>query len=288
MADYSKLKNVELETMLKERGLPHTGKKADLVARLHEHDKDQSSSTVKAPEDEIDWDDDAGIAPAVEPEDVKQDAENATSEPAAAAIEAGGIGQVSNPQAVPNQAAAINPATTDDLTVSDPAEKTNAAKTETSAKEEPAKEKTPVDFSSGLATTDLDQEIAKRKARAEKWGTAEKDDEALKVLQRAKKFGTTETASKLDQALPEKRERKRGRDAEEDDGAKKRRGGGRPNAGDNRGGSRRGGGERRGGGAERRGGGGEKRGGGGGGRLKESDRAAAEARKKRFAPTAAS
>ena len=57
--DYAKLKNAELETLLKQRGLPHTGKKADLVARLQD---DDAKATVKVavdhPEDEIDWDDD--------------------------------------------------------------------------------------------------------------------------------------------------------------------------------------------------------------------------------------
>lgn len=37
--DYSKLKNAELQSMLKERSLPHTGKKADMVARLQDDDK---------------------------------------------------------------------------------------------------------------------------------------------------------------------------------------------------------------------------------------------------------
>ena len=64
MTEYSKLKNAELENLLKARGLPHTGKKADMVLRLQEDDKKQSSNgdapaVPTAPaEDEIDWDDD--------------------------------------------------------------------------------------------------------------------------------------------------------------------------------------------------------------------------------------
>ncbi|KAK5154078.1 hypothetical protein LTR04_006061, partial [Oleoguttula sp. CCFEE 6159] len=90
MSDYTKLKNAELETLLKERSLPHTGKKADLVARLQESDSKKvsaetpttaaASSTTLAPaEDEIDWDDD--------------DTTKATTAPAAAAVAAGGLGE---------------------------------------------------------------------------------------------------------------------------------------------------------------------------------------------------
>lgn len=43
--DYSKKKNAELEELLKSRSLPHTGKKAELIARLHESDLKLSSLT---------------------------------------------------------------------------------------------------------------------------------------------------------------------------------------------------------------------------------------------------
>lgn len=39
MVDYSKKTVAELTEILKSRSLPHTGKKADLVARLNEADK---------------------------------------------------------------------------------------------------------------------------------------------------------------------------------------------------------------------------------------------------------
>ena len=58
MPEYTKMKNADLESLLKERGLPHTGKKADMVARLEEDDKKKNN------EDEIDWDDDAADASA--------------------------------------------------------------------------------------------------------------------------------------------------------------------------------------------------------------------------------
>jgi SAP domain-containing ribonucleoprotein len=64
--------------------------------------------------------------------------------------------------------------------------------------------------------------MAKRKARAERFGTgasaaangetAETEGDAQKALDRAKRFGTGQTAvGKLDEALPEERARKRGR-----------------------------------------------------------------------------
>jgi SAP domain-containing ribonucleoprotein len=68
MSEYAKKKNDELAALCKERGLPHTGKKADLVKRLEEHDATNTSTAptpatapapapVAAVEDEIDWDD---------------------------------------------------------------------------------------------------------------------------------------------------------------------------------------------------------------------------------------
>ena len=39
MAEYSSLKVPELKKLLAEKGLPQTGNKADLIARLQENDK---------------------------------------------------------------------------------------------------------------------------------------------------------------------------------------------------------------------------------------------------------
>ena len=41
--DYMNMKNAELEVLLKSRSLPHSGKKADKVARLLEDDKNKES-----------------------------------------------------------------------------------------------------------------------------------------------------------------------------------------------------------------------------------------------------
>jgi len=241
MADYSKMKNAELESLLKERGLPHTGKKAELVKRLQDADQ-----TGAKGEDEIDWDDEPATATA----------QNATSEPAAAALQAGGVGQPANPQAVPNQVADVDPATTDDLTVAAPAEATSSvAPTESTATvanettaqptiettteqiAEPEKfEKPAVDFSSGMKTLTIDEEIEKRKARAKKFGTDIEKDEVLKNLERQKKFsGGDALPGKLNEALPDKREKKRGRETDDGGNQQKR---GRPGMAGRRGSGR--------------------------------------------------
>jgi SAP domain-containing ribonucleoprotein len=212
MSEYAKKKNDELIALCKERGLAHSGKKADLVKRLEEFDSQPAASdavptaaAAAAPEDEIDWDEDDA-------------AKTATTAAAANAIAAGGIGQVQNPQAVPNQEAAIDPATTSDLTAQ-PA----------SAASAPEEQKEEVDFSTGLAARTIDEEIEKRKARARKFGLPE-DTEEIKALERAKRFGTTGATEipglgLLNGALPEKRERKqRGGDATESDGGIRKKG----------------------------------------------------------------
>jgi SAP domain-containing ribonucleoprotein len=41
MPEYAKMKNADLEALLKERGLPSAGKKADMVDRLVKDDENQ-------------------------------------------------------------------------------------------------------------------------------------------------------------------------------------------------------------------------------------------------------
>lgn len=280
MSDYGKLKNPQLESLLKERGLPHTGKKADMVNRLQENDKASESAPAAAAaanEDEIDWDDDA--APAE------------SAAPAPDATESAGEGN--NPAAVPNQVPAIDPSTTDDLAVNPPAETTAASngeeKTADAAPVVEEKKEEP-DYSMGLETTDLEAEIAKRKARAEKFGIKEGEEdpdalEAIQKLERAKKFNETDGAvSKLDGALSDRREKRR-RDGGDDRGGDFKRRGGRGGGGG--GGGRNFGGRRGGDRGPRRDGGGDRRrdersGGGGGSWMNAEDRRAADARKSRF------
>ena len=207
MADYGKKKNDELAALCKERGLPHTGKKAELVKRLEDNDASGAAAPKPiAAEDEIDWDEDPTLDAAAA----------ATTEPATNAIAAGGVGKVNNPQAVPNQQAAIDPSKTDDLTV---------------AAEPAAEPKAPEkDFSTGLAERSLEEEIEKRKARARKFGLPEDNDE-IKALERAKRFGTTDMPGLLNRALPEKQDRKRGREGPTTDGGIRKRSRGRPGPG---------------------------------------------------------
>lgn len=275
MVEYAKKKNDELITLLKERNLPHSGKKADLVKRLEEDDAKKTAAaapaTTTANEDEIDWDDDA---PATEV------AKTATTEPAANAIAAGGQGGVKNPQAVPNQEAAIDPSKTNDLSVAaapkeapvPDATATTAAGVGADAELE-KKEKTEAKdskYAAGLAERTLDEEIEKRKARAKRFGLPE-DSEEIKALERAKRFGVSELTGlvELNKALPEtkkdwhgKKDRKRGREGGENDGGPRKSSRGPPAQGKMEGGDRSKGAPSW---------------------MSEADRAAAERRKARFA-----
>lgn len=97
----------------------------------------------------------------------------------------------------------------------DPDATTNAvASTETVAPG--GTESTDASFSAGLGSTDLQSELEKRKARAARFGASvDVVGEADKVAQRAQRFGLSgenpESVKGLDQALPERRERKAGR-----------------------------------------------------------------------------
>jgi len=266
MPDYSKMKNADLEALLKERGLPHTGKKADMVSRLQEDDKSKSATPVAATnEDEIDWDDDAPDAP--------------TSRATENSIPAGPFdnnAEGSKTQIVANQSPTAKASSTDELETMTSGGAASTADSTVKPSEEQDVEKPS--FSAGLADTDLEAEIEKRKRRAEKFGIKEGEEdpaalEAIKKLERAKKFNEGDGATRnLDQALPEHREKRR-REGGEDRGDFKRRGG--------RGGRRFGG---RGGGYR-----GEQR-----PRddrvgvrtnwMNEADKKAAEARKQRWAP----
>lgn len=293
MPEYTKMKNADLEALLKERGLPHTGKKAEMVERLQKDDNEKIGAKPAAgAEDEIDWDDEVDDAAAAATASTAQKEEVITTNEETVA-NAGGEGQPPNPQAVPNQVADIDPAATDDLSVQPPAEGAAEATAETATETKPEEPKEPApDYSIGLAATNLDEEIEKRKKRALKFGTKIEDDEGLKKLERAKKFGEVGPPQGLDEALPE-RNRKRGREGGDEAGGNKRRdGGGR---GGGRGG--RGGRDRRDNrdnrdnrdrnGRDSRRNENKSSGGQGSSWMSEKDRAAAEARKAKFAKPAA-
>ncbi|KAI9817896.1 MAG: hypothetical protein M1827_001015 [Pycnora praestabilis] len=319
MSDYTKMKVPDLQSKLKSLSLPHTGVKADLIARLEEHDQKATAKATTStltpaaasapvpaappPEDEIDWDapdeDNTTVAAATT-------APPKPSSPGSAALAMGGRGRAANPLAVPNQVPAIDPSQTADLVAIEPDGTTTTAE-DTPAKTaalkevldaEEAEKPPPVDYTAGIAATDLDREIQKRKDRAAKFGIKESDEDAQKALERAKKFGTGIKGEKeagaavmvkgLDEALPERRKRGRGDEREEggERGGKRREnGGGRGGRGrrdqdrSERRNDRRGAG--RGEGAQKNGGG------GGGGGFSEADKAKMAARAKKFASTAA-
>ncbi|OKL59716.1 hypothetical protein UA08_05169 [Talaromyces atroroseus] len=222
-SEYEKKTVAQLQELLKARGLTTSGKKAELVARLQEADTAASATKTEAKpdaaEDIIDWDDEAPTTEAP----LKESAQ-ASTEAGAASIAAGGQGQVPNPVAVPNQTLGEDPAKTNDLHIENKGDASEQAATE---------EKPAVDYSIGLQPTEIEEELKKRKARAEKFGivaeTQSESTEAEKALERAKRFGTggsTESGvgvSRLDQALPAERERKRGRGDEQGGRGGKRR-----------------------------------------------------------------
>ncbi|KAL8691728.1 MAG: hypothetical protein Q9224_004110, partial [Gallowayella concinna] len=203
--DYSKKKNAELEELLKSRSLPHTGKKAELIARLQQSDKDaaaakpspakpSTSKTDIPPEDEIDWDDDA-IAPEIPTTNTANTdipAKSASTPAAAVAIAAGGQGQSANPAAVPNQIPTDEPFKSSDITVKAPGDPVpEPAKTEaaTTTKEEEAPAKPPTDYTAHIPQTTTSEELEKRRKRAERFALPSTDAENIKKLERAQKFG---------------------------------------------------------------------------------------------------
>jgi SAP domain-containing ribonucleoprotein len=275
--DYEKKTVAQLHDLLKARSLPTSGRKNDLIARLQEADNEAKAvnggAKTDTGDDVIDWDDEAPAAAA--------EAVQPSTKAGAAAIAAGGKGEVPNPVVVPNQELAVDPAKTDDLKVESVGDApAKVAEADAAAKNEKAEETPAVDYTMGLQATELEEELKKRKARAEKFGVVEDTETALaeaeKTLQRAKRFGTGDApsgpgVSRLDQALPTERPpRKRGRGDEQGGQGGKRRNfagernrAGRPN---NR---------------IRNGGDGNSK-----PALSEKDAAAAEARKKRFATAA--
>ncbi|KAH7309490.1 hypothetical protein B0I35DRAFT_463493 [Stachybotrys elegans] len=216
MAEYSSLRVPELKKLLTEKGLSNVGNKADLVARLQEHDKKSAGDQPPAEnkEDEISYSDDEAAAPEAKP--VAPAAETAPAEPAPAA-------------AASTDAAEEKPA--------EPATEPAATEGEKEA-EEPAQ-----NFALGLSSTAADDEAKKRADRAKRFGI-EEDDDTVKRAERAKRFGIDEKtlASSLDSALPD-RPLKRGRGRGEGEGNRP----GKRQTQDQRGGGRRSERQRRGG-----------------------------------------
>lgn len=307
-ADYSKKTNSELQELLKARSLPHTGRKAELVSRLQEDDKakEEAAGAAKiasaandnnnaSAEDVIDWDDEAEAEAEAVPTTASSTTVQATedfaprtsknkNEPSATKTggDAGENGDVAQPATVAGQDLEEDPSQTHDLKVVSKGGPPVATAAEV---DNQTKEKLAVNYSIGLAASDVDEEMRKLRARAERFGIADDTKTLLaekeRALQRAKRFGIADAAAAgssapaavkgLDQALPEDRPRKRNRGGDEqaERGGKRqnfnRRGRrGRPNMRIPKGGSGNSGGTTQ-------------------GSFSEKDTSANEARKKRFA-----
>ncbi|KAJ9498809.1 hypothetical protein LTR99_005114 [Exophiala xenobiotica] len=183
MVDYASKTVAQLQDVLRSRSLPHSGKKAELIARLEESDvvASQKEEPQAAAED----------APA-------PPAESTTAPPA----------QVSEPAAQPT---AETPAPTETAPAT-----TEAETIVPDAANNDAAEAVAASFALSLPSSEVDSEMARRKARAERFGTGaadangetgaagtdEAETEASKALERAKRFGTGQTAlGKLDEPL---------------------------------------------------------------------------------------
>lgn len=240
--DYGKKTNAELIDILKSRSLPHNGKKADLVARLQESDKTGETHKIEpAAEDVIDWDDDTAAenaqpASSVDTKESTRDQkqelkhnEEREQQPKAEFNEALETnGDENKPVEPTTDVKAKDKAGSTDCAASaaldTTSNETQFPKNEDNIEdtEEPAK--LEANYSIGLASTDLEAELARRRARAEKFGTIEDSETALreaeKAVKRAKRFGTdgsSDPVAGLDQALSADVPRKRSRGSGMDD-----------------------------------------------------------------------
>lgn len=300
--DYAKMLVPELKELSTKRGLSNKGRKEDLIQRLVENEKAagpvQSKSTPAAPTSESAAAKPLPAAsspakPKAAPPAAATSPSKSASKPATAASKSeSNTGKTVKPAAASTTAdqktATAETTSPEPANAKAPAPPTAAVKdkaTTSSTEDKPGPESAPQDYSTGLPSTSVDEELERRKKRMAKFGPvdgASTDTDANKALERQKRFGGGADAgagndkvglSRLDQALPERR--KRGRGAEdgtedagasfEDAGLKRRRGGG--------GGRGRGGREKQAPRPE-----GKKVGG-----LAEADRIAAEKRKARFA-----
>ncbi|KAK2072297.1 hypothetical protein P8C59_006659 [Phyllachora maydis] len=222
MADYQSLKVPELKKLLNERGLPQTGNKADLIARLQENDKLTSAEEIpaaskKVDDDLIDYEDDDLTKPALVAAAQPSEAPKETAAPANAPLQS----ESAEGEAITGVAAVQNG---------------NAASAAADASDAPGPadgitSDAPFLPTQNLAPTDAQNEADKRRKRAERFGfaaaAADGDGDAVKTdeakkLERAERFGLTkDQVSHLDSALPDgprpRRGTKRVRDHEEED-----------------------------------------------------------------------
>ncbi|KAI1102516.1 hypothetical protein F4804DRAFT_262569 [Jackrogersella minutella] len=223
MSAYASLKVPELKKLLQEQSLPVTGNKADLIARLQEHDKSQATNPVRENEDEIDYSDD-DIPTTTKPVEPTKSTESDQPTPALAEE------KLAEPSASEPVKDTIEPTETADKPVETVAEETEETKTEAPKP----------DFSAHLPASNADEEARKRAERAKRFGGVDNDEDKKKA-ERASRFGVDDSSltQGLDAALPEKRAPKRGREGgnaegERERGAKRQNPGGRNRGGKGR------------------------------------------------------
>ncbi|KAK6537015.1 hypothetical protein TWF281_001219 [Arthrobotrys megalospora] len=206
MTDYNKLKVTELKEQLTARGLPTTGKKDDLVSRLAADDAAKASNQPNG-ESSAEPVKEAAPAPVsstTETQDEKNETKKDTTvAPPASAPEPSATGPIEG-----EKKKFTFKRLADEFDAPAPKE------TEPVKPEEPKAAEPAESFAAGLASTDTDSELEKRKKRAARFGVPVA--ESSKLAERAKRFAADgddsnkdTTIKALDSALGENRGKKR-------------------------------------------------------------------------------
>ncbi|KAF3212838.1 hypothetical protein TWF106_009695 [Orbilia oligospora] len=208
MTDYNKLKVADLKEQLALRGLPLIGKKDELVSRLVADDAAKASNPPNGESSSEPAKEEApvvaSVTPATETPVEQQDTKKDTTAP-------------SEPVTEPTSAAPIE-GEKKKFTFKRLADEFEApAPNEVPKPEESEQPKAPEpveSFTAGLATTNTDSELEKRKKRAARFGVPVTD--SIKLAERAKRFAADgddsnkdTTIKALDSALGENKGKKR-------------------------------------------------------------------------------
>ncbi|KAF3285420.1 hypothetical protein TWF970_010477 [Orbilia oligospora] len=214
MTDYNKLKVADLKEQLALRGLPLIGKKDELVSRLVADDATKASNPPNGESSSEPAKEEApvvaSVTSATETPVEQQDTKKDTTAP---------------PESVPEPASAAPiegekkkftfKRLADEFEAPAPNEVTKPEQPEQPEESEQPKAPEPVEsFTAGLATTNTDSELEKRKKRAARFGVPVTD--SIKLAERAKRFAADgddsnkdTTIKALDSALGENKGKKR-------------------------------------------------------------------------------